>query len=497
MEIIPMTIYTILFLIALVPLLLGKKPFTYYISRSGYSDAIIKSDIFLKINNTISYIWAFIFALAFVLVQIQYSPYSSTNMLISNTVAFVPQILLGIPVSIYLPKYLMKQPNNKIKFDSIKDAFSSMPYGLNKELAKDIDVVIQFELTGLEKQITHLIIKNQKCEFQDGLHPNATVSIKVDSKIWLDITNGTLDGANAYINKMYEMSGDASIMLNFDKLFDTSASLETIENRPQDYTYKELSSKKIKNIVVFDGGARNKKLSKTTLMVDSFLEGACSVGANVEVVKLSKLDIHHCDGCYMCWTKIPGQCVHKDVMTELRHKYRSADLVVFASPLYIFNVTGIMKTFMDRLLPILKPYMLLDESDGHITHPDRYPELGEQGFVVFSASGFPDVDGNFDGLKGMYRAWDSHNENSHLMGEFFLTAAEMIAQPVYKNRRDLVKKACFDAGVQVVNEGKINYKYMSEVSNPRVSNKTFQNQADNFWASLDGKKSYLKEIIKL
>jgi len=69
-----------------------------------------------------------------------------------------------------------------------------------------------------------------------------------------------------------------------------------------------------------------------------------------------------------------------------------ADLVIFASPLYIFNVTGIMKTFMDRLLPILKPYMLIDKKDGHISHPDRYPELGEQGFVVFSAAGFPDVD---------------------------------------------------------------------------------------------------------
>jgi len=293
------------------------------------------------------------------------------------------------------------------------------------------------------------------------------------------------------------MDGDASVMLNFDKLFDLSAKHETIQDRPQDYNYKTLTSKKIKNIVVFDGGARNKKLSKTTLMVDKFIEGASSAGANVEEFKLSKLNIHHCDGCYMCWTKIPGQCVHKDIMTELREKYRGADLVVFASPLYIFNVTGVMKTFMDRLLPILKPYMLLDEKDGHISHPDRYPELGEQGVVVFSASGFPDVDNNFDGLKGMYRAWTSHSQNSYLMGEFFLTAAEMLPQPVYKNRKDKVEKACFDAGVQVVNEGKIDYKYMSAVSNPIVSNKTFQNQADNFWASLDGKKSYIKEIVKL
>ncbi len=492
-----MTIYTILFLIASLLPLLGKKPFTYYVSKGGYSDAITQSEVFLKINNIISYVWAFIFALAFVLVQIEYSTYSTTNIIISNGVAFLPQILIGVPASIYIPIYIMKQSSSKIKFDSIKDAFSSMPYGLNKDFAKGVDVIIQFKLTGLEEQIKYLIIKNQKCEFKDGLHSNPTVSIKADSKIWLDITNGVLDGANAYINKMYIMEGDASIMLNFDKLFDTSAKKKTIKDRAQDYDYATLVSKKIKNIVVFDGGPRNKKFSKTTLMVDKFIEGAKSAGANVKEYKLSKLDIHECDGCYMCWTKIPGQCVHKDAMTELREEYRSADLVVFASPLYIFNVTGIMKTFMDRLLPIVKPYMLLDEKDGHISHPDRFPELGKQGIVVFSASGFPDIDNNFDGLKGMYRAWSSHSENAFLMGEFFLTAAEMLPQPVYKSRKVLVEKSCFDAGTQVVNEGKIDYKYMADISNPRVDNKTFQNQADNFWLSLDGKKSYLKEMVKL
>jgi len=396
-----------------------------------------------------------------------------------------------------LLKYIIKFKGFKFKFESIEDAFIIMHYGLNKKLAKGVDAVVQFELTGEEEQKSHLIIKNQKCQYIKSLHPNPTVTIKADSKLWLGIINGEIDSIKAYLEKKYEMVGDASIMLNFDKLFDASASVKVIKDRPQDYNYKSFEPKKIKNIVVFDGGARNKKLSKTTLMVDKFIEGAKSAGANVEEYKLSKLDIHQCDGCYMCWTKIAGECVHKDIMTELREKYRSADLVIFASPLYIFNVTGIMKTFMDRLIPLLKPYMLLDEKDGHISHPDRFPELGEQGFVVFSASGFPDVDNNFDGLKGMYRAWGSHNENTYLMGEFFLTASEMLPQPVYKNRKELVEESCFKAGVQVINQGFIDYQYMANVSNPKVDNRTFQNQADNFWANLDGKRSYLKKIIKL
>jgi len=418
-------------------------------------------------------------------------------MLIANGMALLVQVLIGIPASFYLPKYLMKHPNFKIKFNSLEDTFISMPYGLNKEFAKNIDAVVQFIISGEEAQESYFVIKNQKCEYTKGFNNNPTVTIKSDSTIWLKISNGEMDGAKAYMNKMYEMEGDASIMLHFDKLFDLSAKIETIKDREQDYNYKTIESKKIKNIVVFDGGPRTKKLSKTILMVDKFVEGAKSAGANIEEYKLSELDIHHCDGCYMCWTKIPGECVHKDIMTELREKYRNADLVIFASPLYIFNVTGIMKNFMDRLLPTLQPYMLLDEKDGHITHPDRFPQKGEQGFIVFSAAGFPDVDNNFDGLKGMYRAWDSHNENTHLMGEFFLTAAEMLPQSVYKSRRDKVEKACFNAGVQVVNNGKIDYKYMSAVSNPTVSHKTFQNQADSFWTTLDGKKSYMREMVKL
>jgi hypothetical protein len=83
------------------------------------------------------------------------------------------------------------------------------------------------------------------------------------------------------------------------------------------------------------------------------------------------------------------------------------------------------------------------------------------------------------------------------MGEFFLPASEYLAQSIYKNRRDAIEQACFDAGIQAVNEGKIDYDFMKIVSNPRISHKTFQNQADNFWKSLDGKKSYIRAMPSL
>jgi putative sterol carrier protein len=371
-----------------------------------------------------------------------------------------------------------------------------MPFGLNKETAQGVDIVVQFDLSGVEAGESYLIIKDQKCTHTYGVHEAPTVTVRADSDLWLAITNGERDGDKAFINNEYEIKGDATVMLSFESYFDQSATFEEIKDRAQDYPYASLE-KPIKKIVVFDGGYRNKKLSKTTLMVDQFVAGAKSAGAEVREYKLSELEIKDCTGCYTCWTKTPGECVTRDIMDELRVEFRSADLVVFASPLYIFNVTGIMKTFMDRLLPIMKPYMLLDPEDGHILHPDRYPEHGKQGLVVFSASGFPDVENNFDGLKAMYRAFASHSEPAELMGEFFLTAAEILAQPVYRDRRAKVEQACYNAGVQVVKEGKIDYQHMADVSNPGISHKTFQSQADAFWESMDGKKAYLRGVPKI
>ncbi|MCK5876355.1 MAG: NAD(P)H-dependent oxidoreductase [Candidatus Marithrix sp.] len=492
-------LYFGLFLMATLPLIFKIKSFTFFISAKNYPHVIVKSNNFLKINNLMSAIWAFLFVLGIIFTTISYSNDMVIQTIIATLIPIIILIIVGIPLNKYLPDYLMQHaPGERIIFSSLAEAGEAMPYGLSKELSKGLDTIIQFELTGKEAGIAHVIIKEQKCEFKQEPHPNPNTIIKADSKIWLEIVNNELSGDKAFLNNMFEVKGDATILLIFSDLFAPKNLQDVAQYKPRkiDYNYKTFEPNKIKNIVVFDGGPRNKKFSKTTFMVDKFIDGAKSVGAEVDYYKLSKLNIHHCNGCYTCWTKTPGECIHKDDMTELRNKYREADLVIFASPLYIFNVTGILKTFMDRLLPILKPYMLLDEK-GYIKHPDRFPEKGEQGFIVFSASGFPDVEHNFDGLKGMFRLWDSHNENTHLMGEFYMPAAEMIVQPVYEKRRKIIEIACFNAGKDAVEKGIIDKQYMQAVSFPSVTRTKFQKQADYFWETLDDKGLYLKKVPKL
>ena len=83
------------------------------------------------------------------------------------------------------------------------------------------------------------------------------------------------------------------------------------------------------------------------------------------------------------------------------------------------------------------------------------------------------------------------------MGEFYMPGAELISEPVYAERRKKIEQVCYNAGEQVVKEGKINMEFMEAVSDVEITQKKFQEQADYFLESLDGKASYLKSSPKL
>ncbi len=492
-------LYLGLFIVAAFPPLFRMKPFTFEFSVKDYPKAITEGQQFLKINLIINYIWVALFALAIVLTKVQYSSDSGIQTIAVTVVPILLQVIIGIPLTVKLPKILMqKVKGEQLHFTSIKELFQAMPFGLNAKKAEGLDELIQFKLSGKEPTNGYLQIKNKECTYTEGIAENPNTTIISDSELWLKISNNEVSGDAAFMNKEYSVEGDASILLELSSLFSASEDEPIQENtQPVNITfeYKTFEPSRINKAVVFDGGPRSEKLSKTTFMVNNFCKGLQEAGAEVEFIKLKNKKINPCSGCYQCWTQTPGECIYKDDMTELRKKIRNADLVIFSSPLYFFNVTGIMKNFLDRLLPNMKPYMLI--KNGQTQHPHRYEEDKEQGFVVFSASGFPEIEHNFDGLKSSFRCYSNHMEKASLMGEFFLPAAEFIVQSVYKKRRDKIAEACATAGKQIVNDGKINIDLMLTVADSGLSKATFKDQTNNFWKSLEGRKSYLKEVPKL
>jgi multimeric flavodoxin WrbA len=134
--------------------------------------------------------------------------------------------------------------------------------------------------------------------------------------------------------------------------------------------------------------------SNTSLILNPFLQGLRSAGAEVDLFYTQKLKVRPCAGDLHCWFQKPGECIHQDDMATLYPKWRSADIWVLASPVYFDGVSGPLKNMMDRLVPLIEPFIEL--RDGHCRHTLR---AGTQtGKIVLIANcGFWETD-NFDPL---------------------------------------------------------------------------------------------------
>ena len=132
----------------------------------------------------------------------------------------------------------------------------------------------------------------------------------------------------------------------------------------------------------------------TSMILNPFLEGMKEAGAEVELFYTNKLNIHPCTGEFNCWLKTPGQCLHNDDMKMLYPKIAEADVMVFATLVYVDGVTGPMKSLIDRMIPRVHPFFELQ--DGHCRHPVR-GEAKTRKYVLVSNCGLWEKD-NFDPL---------------------------------------------------------------------------------------------------
>ena len=139
-------------------------------------------------------------------------------------------------------------------------------------------------------------------------------------------------------------------------------------------------------ITAFNGSPKG-KAGNTFIMIEEFLKGAKNAGAETEHVLLSEKKINHCTGCFACWTKTPGKCIFEDDMAALLPKLTSSDVIIYATPLYVDNVTGVMKDFLDRHIPIGDPRFETDEY-GETRHPQRIKGV-HRGSLSFQTAVFP------------------------------------------------------------------------------------------------------------
>ena len=112
-----------------------------------------------------------------------------------------------------------------------------------------------------------------------------------------------------------------------------------------------------KKVIVLSTSLRTN--SNSELLAKSFVEGAKEAGNEVEYTSLKNKDICFCIGCLACQTI--GHCVIKDDVADIMNSVLEADVVVWATPIYYYEMSGQMKTLIDRLNPMYsKDYKFRD-----------------------------------------------------------------------------------------------------------------------------------------
>lgn len=110
----------------------------------------------------------------------------------------------------------------------------------------------------------------------------------------------------------------------------------------------------MKKAVVINGSPRIDK-GNTAALLEPFMEGMRSAGANISLYYADKMRVHPCTCGHMaCWNAHPGVCVFHDEMDKLLLELASAELCVFGVPVYI-QLPSAFQSVLNRMVPIIDP----------------------------------------------------------------------------------------------------------------------------------------------
>ena len=232
------------------------------------------------------------------------------------------------------------------------------------------------------------------------------------------------------------------------------------------------------------GESRSEKL--LTLLADGMREE----GAEVEVINLREYNIRFCQGCYNCWTKTPGACIHKDDMSRtLYPKLLASDIAVYSTPLYHRTFTAMLKAFIERTLPSSLPYL---ESEGERTHHparNKFPDV-----VMLSVAGFPELE-EFKLLSDLAR-YNFDTNRSRLLAEIYRPGSQAFSQPMYRDVSEDIYAAVKTAGQEIIRDGGVSARTMDRITQPFQEKSKMVQTSNLFWQTCIDEKITPKQFDK-
>ena len=125
--------------------------------------------------------------------------------------------------------------------------------------------------------------------------------------------------------------------------------------------------------------------SNSDMLADKFADGAKAAGHDVEKISLSGKNIQFCKGCLACQQL--GRCVISDDVNDIMARVLKADVIAWATPIYYYEMSGQMKTLIDRMNAMypkdyrFRDVYLLATATEDADHTPKGAEQGLQGWV--------------------------------------------------------------------------------------------------------------------
>ena len=98
-------------------------------------------------------------------------------------------------------------------------AIQGLPQMFDASAAEGVEAIVLFDLSGPEPGQWTVHVRDQTCRVMPGRTMEPTVTLTMDSDVWLAIARGEKSGREAFMNGEYQVSGDVMFMMRFGKLF--------------------------------------------------------------------------------------------------------------------------------------------------------------------------------------------------------------------------------------------------------------------------------------
>jgi hypothetical protein len=200
-------------LVAVVPPLVGREPFTVFFARRGTPAWQQKTRDFVIINWIITAWFAVLFAAAAALAA--WDPHDLLFAFVyPNLLVFVA----GLPSQLWLPPLYLRLfgPHPP---ETVETAILGMPMTFDAKAAGDARATIQFRVSGSDGGDFWLRVADGACEGFEGRAPSADLTIDTPGSVWLAIARGELDGSRALLDRQYSIEGDSAILLRLGEWF--------------------------------------------------------------------------------------------------------------------------------------------------------------------------------------------------------------------------------------------------------------------------------------